>query len=253
MTNITKILSIFFLLFFTGCTLRYPVVFYPKKLSKDTVKEYKNYSVNKKTLAFVGQPLFRIKSEYLVQHQVYIVKPLNDFIINTETVSFTIESQQSYRVNAIFENFDKLINVDASREFSYSFSETDHYLIVNKEGMLLPKLWNVGNTLDAKISTKAKFEITPKKIYLQEEKNEQLLNIELLYNGTNKDGIKLLYREYTSANYARPAFYQNLIYDTNEKEIRFKNFLIKIHSSNNQEIVFTILRDDFKSDQIIIK
>ncbi|WP_424687406.1 hypothetical protein [Halarcobacter ebronensis] len=88
---------------------------------------------------------------------------------------------------------------------------------------------------------------------MPEKYSKGSLNIELLYNGTNKDGVKLLYREYTSDNLARQAFYQNLIYDKDEKQIRFKNFLIEMHSSNNQEIVYTILRDDFKEDVILIE
>lgn len=252
-----KIISILtIIVFFTsGCT-KYPYDTYPKKLSKKSYIEIKNYKLNTKSLAFVGQPLLRVKSEEQRLNQIIEVKTNNSFSINIRNDEFFIDTNTKYRVNAliVYNNLKhNLINIDAGKELTYSYVD-DYYLIVDDKGNVLPKLWKSGEIINAKLSEEnLKVTLTPKKVYMPEKYSKGSLNIELLYNGTNKDGVKLLYREYTSDNLARQAFYQNLIYDKDEKQIRFKNFLIEMHSSNNQEIVYTILRDDFKEDVILIE
>ena len=50
-------------------------------------------------------------------------------------------------------------------------------------------------------------------------------------------------REYTSEDLARPAFYQNLVYESNKKRIRFKDTIIEIHEATNEKIVYTVISD----------
>ena len=250
MINLFQVILVFILIvFFTGCGT-YPTVEYPKRLNKTKIKEFKNYSLNKKSLAFVGQPLFRIKNKQLIQHEVIAVEPESDFKVKFRGQEYFVNSKVSYRVNALLSSY-KLINFDTDRELTFSYQ--DNYMVLDINNNLVDKVWTDGQMHDAYFSKIPKMKVSSLKIFLPDYMVEGSLNIELIYNGRNKDGIKLLYREYTSSNLARPAFYQNLIYGTDEEHIRFKNFLIKIHTSNNQEIVYTILRDDFKEDTILIE
>jgi hypothetical protein len=69
------------------------------------------------------------------------------------------------------------------------------------------------------------------------------LNYELLYGGTDGKSIIINYREYTSDDIARPAFYQNLVYESKSEYIRFKNIRIRVYEATNEKIVYT-MRDD---------
>lgn len=63
---------------------------------------------------------------------------------------------------------------------------------------------------------------------------------ELVYNGKSKDMLKLQYREYKD-DFARAAFYQDLIYDLTEStEIGFRGMLIEVVEATNSYIKFIV-------------
>jgi hypothetical protein len=66
---------------------------------------------------------------------------------------------------------------------------------------------------------------------------------ELIFGGVNDVSINVTYREYTQDNLARPAFYQNLTYQTSAQMIRFRDFNIKVHEVTKEKIVYTVLED----------
>jgi hypothetical protein len=68
-------------------------------------------------------------------------------------------------------------------------------------------------------------------------------NYELIYGGINNVSISITYREFTRDNLARPSFFQNLIYETSAKEIRFKNFKVVVIDSTNEKITYKIIED----------
>lgn len=64
---------------------------------------------------------------------------------------------------------------------------------------------------------------------------------EIIYNGKTPTNIKLLYREYVD-DYARPAFYQDLVYDLAESQtIGFKGIKIKVIEATNSGITFSVI------------
>jgi hypothetical protein len=69
---------------------------------------------------------------------------------------------------------------------------------------------------------------------------------ELIYSGKNDVSLNATYREYSSDDLARQAFFQNLTYQANAKQIRFKDFVIQIHNVTNEQITYTILEDGLK-------
>ena len=64
---------------------------------------------------------------------------------------------------------------------------------------------------------------------------------ELLYNGRNKDSIKLLYREFKN-DMARPAFSQELTYEIESKMIGFKNVRLEVIEATNTSIKYKIMQ-----------
>jgi hypothetical protein len=67
---------------------------------------------------------------------------------------------------------------------------------------------------------------------------------ELIFSGKNDTSLNAIYREYTADEQARPAFYQNLTYEPNARQIRFKDFVIQIHEVSNEAITYSIVADD---------
>lgn len=68
---------------------------------------------------------------------------------------------------------------------------------------------------------------------------------EIVYNGKSKDMIKLQYREYKD-DFARAAFYQELIYDLSESnEIGFKGMKIEVIEATNSVIKFIVKSGSF--------
>jgi len=62
-----------------------------------------------------------------------------------------------------------------------------------------------------------------------------MANYELLYGGKNDVSINATYREFTPDNLAREAFYQNIVYQPDAKQIRFNNILIEVHEATNEK------------------
>ncbi len=69
---------------------------------------------------------------------------------------------------------------------------------------------------------------------------------ELIYSGRNNVSLNVIYREYTPTDMARSAFFQNLTYQADAKIIRYKDFVIKVHSASNEKITYTVVEDGLK-------
>ena len=72
------------------------------------------------------------------------------------------------------------------------------------------------------------------------------MSIELIYSGKNDVSLNATYKEYTPDNMARPAFFQNITYRADARQLRFKNFVIKLHDVSNEKITYTVLEDGLK-------
>lgn len=68
-------------------------------------------------------------------------------------------------------------------------------------------------------------------------------NFELLYTGTNSNGLNLTYREFSPDGLARVAFFQNLTYEAGARIIAFKKYRIAVEHASSESITFTVLAD----------
>ena len=67
---------------------------------------------------------------------------------------------------------------------------------------------------------------------------------ELIYSGLSQDTIRISYREF-SGDLARPAFYQELIYDLSEsKRITFRSIVLEIIEATNSSLTFKVIADN---------
>ena len=75
------------------------------------------------------------------------------------------------------------------------------------------------------------------------DQSKTFINYEIVFTGTTANSMNFLYREYTAADLARPAFHQNLTYPINTEIIRFRQTRIKIHEVSSESIKYTVLED----------
>lgn len=69
------------------------------------------------------------------------------------------------------------------------------------------------------------------------------INFEIVYSGTSKDSLNLLYREYTPDDLVRPAFSQNLTYARDSSTIRFRDVLIHVIRADNEQLTYIVQQD----------
>lgn len=74
------------------------------------------------------------------------------------------------------------------------------------------------------------------------------VNFEIVYSGTTKDSINLMYREYTPDDMAKPAFTQNLTYERGAPTIRFRAVSIKLLDASSERIRYVVESDGLSSD-----
>jgi hypothetical protein len=68
-------------------------------------------------------------------------------------------------------------------------------------------------------------------------------NFALIYGGINSVSLGITYREFTLEDMARTSFYQNIVYETSAKQIRFKNIIFDVIEATNEKIVYKVISD----------
>lgn len=203
----------------------------------------KNYIVGKIQTAYVGEAIVKVKDYTINKYSTQYMKASNDFNITWGNQHVKGNSIKSYPVIGTSEHDNVLYTVVRAGLLN---------LYIDSNGTPLKKAF-IGPPGMPKIPFTSK--ITPSNLFFAPITEEVIdnkagfINYELIYSGTNGKEITISYREYTNKDMARPAFYQNLIYNAEIKKIRFKNTIIKIHEANNEKIVYTIVSDGISQKQ----
>ncbi|MDX8337359.1 hypothetical protein [Candidatus Cetobacterium colombiensis] len=115
------------------------------------------------------------------------------------------------------------------------------YLFLDKDSLTLETKVRDMFDLPARISNNVPF------IKGENEKEYSTLygevNYDIVYNGISGDTIRLTYREFTSNDLARPAFFQDITYNKNTKIIKFKKIEIQILKLTNNELTYKVIKD----------
>lgn len=73
------------------------------------------------------------------------------------------------------------------------------------------------------------------------------VNFEIVYSGATRDAINMLYREFTPADMARPAFSQQLTYDRSSSTVRFRDLAIRVIEATNEGLRYVVESDGLPS------
>ncbi len=253
-----------------SCTLRTKIMNYDTSefLRSDNVYE-KNYSIGKKNEAYVGESIIKVKGYKVDIYVTEYMQASNNFELlgtvpcNSFGAPYDPECRQkapyfpsvSMKLNGLRGIYYEIIGKTSINKINYviislpldSSDSTVYYgLLIKEDGRLYNKVVDMWDRIYGD------FEITPKDVIFTSVKKEKETsrvtaasnkNYELIYGGTDGKSFTLTYREYTSDDFARPAFYQTLTYEATAKQIRFREIVIKLYEISNEKIVYSIVSD----------
>lgn len=212
-----------------------------------TVNE-RNYTIGTELSAYVGQPVIRVR-EYLVQ------KNQSDRFVSTSDVTLKL---RPFGGTTTFPAGSELavrgiVNENGQDYIAVSFPDRNaavYPLLVNKEGQFSGLVFNATFSKVMRSDSRNIVEYQPADLVLNRATSETVLpasgafvNFEIVYSGSTKDEITLLYREYTPTDLARPAFTQNLVYTKTSPTIRFRDLLIRVLEAGNEQLRYVVESD----------
>ncbi len=210
----------------------------PVGVGEITTVDKKNYVIGQESSVYVGSKLIERKS-YSTMVMANYVKPSNEFSLTGGLASVAISMRgnpaDKYQVIGVNELGNKTIAITGSH---LAFG-------ITKDGLWdktvsSPSFWTspVGGGSPYTL-TPSKTKFIPAKTSIPIE-NDEYINHELIYTGVGSDGIHLLYREYTFENMARKAFSQELVYPVKSKQIRFRNYSIKVINNSPSQLTYIV-------------
>jgi hypothetical protein len=208
----------------------------------------KNYKTGQKMAAYVGQPVVKVKDYRIKRFTTREMRASDNFVISGGIVTIAGNTNTDYEVIGETTRDDKLYTV-----LKLPRADNSGYV-----GVLIKPNGSIHNTVLGLMSNGKAVEIIysfvaePASLRFIHSKKDEIdkeagfLNYELVYGGTDGKSITITYREYTAEDLARPAFFQNLVYESKKKTIRFRDTVIAVHSVTNEKIEFTVISDNLK-------
>jgi hypothetical protein len=209
--------------------------------NKIEVIDSKSYTIGTEEHVYVGNKVISRKSYEAMVSSNY-VRPANAFTFTgglvSVAISLTGDQTEKYKIVGVNELGHDTISIPGSH---LAFG-------ITKDG-----LWD--NTVASSsfwtspVGSGSPYTLTPANTkFIKSElstpiSSNDYINHELVFTGIGSDGIHLLYREYTFDNMARTAFQQELVYPIDSKEIRFKNYNIKVTPIPPSELTYTVISD----------
>jgi len=202
----------------------------------------KNYELGKRKSVYIGEEIVKVKDYKIWKWSLNKVEVLNDFKVTMPFYSHIGSKGDKYQVIGMSKEGNNNI---------YLIQFPDNYSLkwgLNSDGYFADYL--LGPSNDIRSTLLVSFE--PKNTRFKAVKEEKIdvsggyINYEIIYSGITGQSINLLYREYTSENIARVAFYQNLTYPIGSKIIRFKKIKIEVDKISNESIEYTVIEDGLK-------
>lgn len=208
----------------------------------------KNYTLNKQQSANVGDVIIKVKDYTVIRYTSDYLKASNDFHIGESDIYLNGKKDEPMKIVGVAQ-------VKDSEYYLLITNNPDWFFPVNNDGKYLGGLairisgpFESGNRATI-IPEGKRLKIVPDDTIFSRTKDEKIdsksgyINYEIVYTGITKDAINFLYREFTSEDMARPAFYQNLTYPINTKTIRFKKTKIRVISINEEKINYVVEED----------
>lgn len=237
---------------YTGYWVKYKPRPVPRTTDYAPKKYIKTYHIGDISTAFVGQPMIQVK-EYIPTISKFTEKiiPPENLTINMRwrdtNYTINVNAGYSYPITGVFGAGHEIFHIikvpdNNSNTWGILVSE-DGSMYKNGiysydyEMMFYPReMPTTPNVYKFKIIKKAE----------REDLGVGVGSYELIFAGKNDVSLNVTYREYTSSDLAKPSFFQNVTYQANAKQIRFRDFVIKLHDVSNEMITYTILDDGLK-------
>lgn len=214
----------------------------------------KNYTLGEIKTAHIGETIAKVKDYYVNKtSETTYLTPSEDFILtaNVPTIFSVYKLNITGQKNKKYEAYYKIEDDGISYDLMYFPDSNGRYsygVLIDNEGKIKNNAVYGYKPTDFKLQpANVKFnKVTD--IATQNIDNFGDVNFELIYSGINNISMNIIYREYTRADYARPSFYQNLTYEPNARQIRFKDLVIDVMKATNDKIVYKIISDGLKDD-----
>jgi hypothetical protein len=196
----------------------------------------KNYEIGQKLSAYVGQPIIKVKAYKVDRYKSNYMRASDDFIISGGIVTITGNKNTDYSV---------IGETTIGKETYAVVKRRNIGVLIKSDGSVHNKVLNIGS----KVIMLYTFSVSPHDLKFYTSKGEKrivdadYINYELIYGGTDGKSLTITYREYTKKDLARPAFYQNLVYQLGQSKIRFKDNVVEVHEATNEKIVYTVISD----------
>lgn len=228
----------FILLGITGCTAQVnPSTV--ESLGSEQVFE-RNYTIGDIHFANVGQPIIKLKEYKVNKYRSNRMQASHDFVISGGVVSFSGKKDVDYVIRGdTVVGGEKFTVLDIPSDLNNTY----YGVLIRSDGSIH------STVLSRNIKIMYSFSSEPKSLFFTKIKSDEVivdsgsLNFELIYGGTDGKSIFVTFREFTGDDLARPSFYQNLVYRTGTKKIRFKDIVLSIDEVSNEKIVYSVLSD----------
>jgi len=202
----------------------------------------KSYKVGEIKTVFIGQEIIKI-SPFTKTTSYYAIVPKN-FIIETRYKFRNYKIEPGSREH---HPITKSVIIEGRKYYIISLKDNHDYIwgiLLDINGVIYESaLYSFNHEMlyypDSSYMSHREFKISK----IDNAQSNDELPFELIYSGKNNVSLNVIYREFTANDLARPAFFQNLTYEANAKQIRFKNFVIQVHESSNEKLTYTVLED----------
>lgn len=208
----------------------------------------KNFEYDEPKEVYVGESMMREKNYFVYEYSSYYMSPDSDFIMHTDFLDeIKGYKEKKYKImgttNINKKKYTVLLFADHHRKYE------NFKLLIDENNKLYNKVLNgIENVVMV-----YDFVVTPENVYFENTENiptkEDIIkdkpykNYEIVFSGITKDTIRLMYREYSIEDMARPSFYQELTYPINTNIIRFKNIKIKVIKVDAEKIKFIVINN----------
>lgn len=237
-----KLFILTFLLLLNACASVKPVA---NSVSQTTHVFEKNYTINADSTTFVGNSIVRVKDYYVTKTESPALTPTATFHITVGNITTELVEKNEYPIRGyVTEDGQEYAMMQIPRDDQIRLAIAvdsngkpfDKTYLKNGFDVWVPSLFHRAHIVEslAHLDNVVKTKVDASRGYV---------NQELIYNGTDGKSVFLSYREFSPEDLARTAFFQNLTYEIKNEYIRFKNFRLKVLSSDTESIKFRVTED----------
>lgn len=229
----------------SGCSQKITRVLVSSHIASEQRFE-RNYELGQKMTAYVGQPVIKVKDYKVDRFMKNAMRATVDYTISGGGVTFAGYKDEDLEVEG-----ETVINGTTYTVLNSPWSKSGGHadLLIKPDGTVHNKILTAASQSSKHGAPVFAYDAHPDDLRFERVEEEQInvssgyVNYELIYGGTDGESIKITYREYTSEDMARSAFFQDLVYEKGQSQIRFRDTVLAVHEATNQEIVYTVISD----------